>query len=419
MRRRGKLSSGAAVLTAAVTVGAILLVTACAGGGSMVGAGVGAGSDGRCPTAAGVSQRQLTFGLVYPSSGASAASLSPYRAGVDARLGVANAHGGVYGRTVGYTWADDAGQAASNLAAAQQMVAGRRVFAVQEFSLTPKGSAALFNREGIPVVGTSNDPVWNQYPNMFSSLNFVSDSAGTVSTWGDYALSQGATKAAILYSQLAGGSQLVGAKFRASLEAAHIPTRMIEVESASLDVPAVVRQIRASGADFLTGFLDGSAFFSVAAAASQAIPGIKIMSPFGYDPALLALGKELAGMSVLVGYTPFERPVPAEKVFLDAISQYAPQLQPSANEIALTGWIDTDLLLRGLQAAGPCPTRQSFITKLRDVSNYDADGLLAAPVDMRTIRDEPTACYWFVKIGPAGDRFVTVGDQPRCGRQLR
>jgi branched-chain amino acid transport system substrate-binding protein len=325
----------------------------------------------------------------------------------------------VYGRTVDYTWVDDGGQPESNLAAAQQLVAGHGIFAVQEFSLAPKGSAALFNRVGMPVVGTSDDLVWNQYPNMFSSLNFVSDGAGSVSTWGDYALSQGVKKAAVLYSRLSAGTQIIAAKYRVSLEAAKIPTKMIAAESAGLDVAAVVRQIRASGADLLTGAVDATSFFRIAVAARSVLPGIKIMTASGYDQGILALGKQLAGMGVFIGTVPFERFVPAHKIFLDAIAQYAPQLQPSANAIALTGWVDTDLLLRGLQAAGPCPTRRSFTPNLRAVTDYDAGGLLAASVNMRTIRDQPTSCYWFLQIGPAGDRFIPVGNRPLCGHQLQ
>ena len=124
-------------------------------------------------------------------------------------------------------------------------------------------------------------------------------------------------------------------------------------------------------------------------------------------------------MSVFVGYTPFERPVPAHKRFLDAIAQYAPQQQPAAQEIALTGWIDTDLFLRGLQAAGPCPTRESYITNLRAVTNYDADGLLAAAVNLRTIQSEPTVCYWFLKISQDGKSFVPVGTRALCGSELK
>ncbi|MGF7235705.1 MAG: ABC transporter substrate-binding protein, partial [Frankia sp.] len=62
------------------------------------------------PTCAspGVTGTQVNIGLLYPNTGNSASLFGPFRAGVDARLGVANADGGVNQRTVTYTWADDA-----------------------------------------------------------------------------------------------------------------------------------------------------------------------------------------------------------------------------------------------------------------------------------------------------------------------
>ena len=103
---------------------------------------------------------------------------------------------------------------------------------------------------------------------------------------------------------------------------------------------------------------------------------------------------------------------------MDAIAKYAPQLQPAANEIALIGWLDTDLLLRGLQAAGPCPTRQSFITDLRAVHDFNGGGLLTSPVDLTTSFGRLTTCYSFVKVSDQGTRFVPVGNGPLCGHAL-
>jgi len=47
----------------------------------------------------------------------------------------------------------------------------------------------------------------------------------------------------------------------------------------------------------------------------------------------------------------------------------------------MLAYIATDLFVRGLQEAGPSPTRESFITNLGRVPNYDAGGLIE-PVDL-------------------------------------
>lgn len=411
MRRRGTLTVRAVALAAAAGLGATTVATGCSSGRPAP------QSRGRCPAAVGVSPGQVRYGLLYPASGSTAQSLIAYRNGVDARLGAVNASGGVDGRQVSYTWVDDESRAGSNLSAAQQLVNADKVFAVQELSPASSGSAAWLDQQGVPVVGTASDPEWSRHHNMFSTFD---TNAGSASTWGDYAASQGVKKAVVLYSQLSEGPRILDEGLRASLTNAKIPVQMIDAESKSLDIQAVVRAIQSSGADFVTGATDDAgAFLQIAVAVRRVLPKIKILSFGVYDPAVLALGQQLAGMAVVIGNVPFERKTPAQQVFLDAIATYAPQQQPAANEFALLGWLDADLLLRGLQAAGPCPTRQTYITKLRAVSNYSAGGLLSAPVNMNAISGQVAICYSLVQISPDGSRFVPVGTKPLCGQHLR
>ncbi len=408
----GNLSNRVLALTAAGAVAATVILTACGGSGAT------AGSTGSCVAVTGVTPKQINYGLLYTASGLNSESFAPYRAGVDARLGVANASGGVYGRTVNYAWADDSGQTQPNLTAAQQLVNADHTFAIQEFSPSPQGSAGWLASAGVPVVGTSNSAIWTRYPTMFSYFNLITDSTGSITTWGNYARTLGVKKGAILLSKLSNGSVPVGAQLQASLKSAGIPAITINAEPTVLDVDAIVRQIQASGADFITGIVDPAEFIQIAVAARAAMPTIKILSLIGYDPGIFAVGKKLAGMSISVSYVPFERPSAAHQVFLDAMAKYAPQQQPAANEIALIGWVDADLMLRGLQAAGRCPTRSSFITNLRAVTSYDAGGLLSSPVNMRTIFGQLTTCYSMVRISPDGRRFDPVGNGPLCGQRI-
>ncbi len=408
----GALPARALALVATTALAAALLVAGCDSSTTR------AGANGRCPAVAGVSPNHVTTGLLYPVTGQAAQLLGPYRAGVDARLGVANAHGGVYGRTVSYQWSDDQSQPQQNLAAAQQLVDTDHAFAIQEFTSAPQGSAAWLNAHGVPVVGTSNDPTWTKYSNMFSYFNFAESDTKSITTWGDYARRQGAHKAAILVSKSNQGSVPASDQLRISFQAAHIPTVTINAEISVLDLANVVREIQSSGADMITGILDPTEFIQIALAARAALPDIKILSLIGYDPGVFAVGRQLAGMSVSLGYTPFERPVPAHQTFLNAMAEYSPQQQPPANEIALIGWVDTDLMLRGLQVAGRCPTRQSFTTNLRAVPDYSADGLLASPVNMKRVFGRPSLCYSFLQISPDGTRFDPVGQKPLCGRDI-
>ncbi len=51
----------------------------------------------------------------------------------------------------------------------------------------------------------------------------------------------------------------------------------------------------------------------------------------------------------------------------------------------MVGWLGAQAFLKGLEVAGKNPTRESFITNLRQVHNYDAGGL-EAPFDYSTIQ---------------------------------
>jgi hypothetical protein len=97
--------------------------------------------------------------------------------------------------------------------------------------------------------------------------------------------------------------------------------------------------------------------------------------------------------------------------------KYSPHLDPAADQVALTGWIVTDMALAGLDRAGPCPTRAEFIAALRALDDYDADGLLAAPVDFEAGFGQLTTCYSFVRVTPDGTAFEIVGPVPYCGSQ--
>ncbi len=407
--------SGRRLLAAACVfvVGATVLLTSCDS------TSIATGSGNGCPTAPGVTPTSLNFGVLYPTTGVDTTTFTPYRAGIDARLGLANSEGGVQGRQIQYTWADDGADPRNNLVQAQHLVDYSKVFAVQEFSSSPQGSAAWLHSQAIPVVGTSDDAVWAQYGNMFSYFNLITASGGSISTWGQYAKAQRTTKVAVLVAQLSPRSEAFGAEMAASMRAEGIQVETIDFDSVNLNMSALVDRIRSSGADMITGVFDATEFIKVGLQVRAAVPTMKILSASGYDQGVLTVGKQLAGMSVFTAFLPFETPIPAQKTFLAAMTRFSPQQEQPANEIALTGWIDTDIMLRGLQAAGRCPTRQSFITNMRNVTGYTAGGLLPQPVDMKSTFGKLTVCYSFLQISSNGKRFVPVGPRSLCGTPVR
>jgi branched-chain amino acid transport system substrate-binding protein len=410
-RRKGFGRQNLMVAVAAVGI----LTSGCATFGGTNGEPVAA-----CRTP-GLTPGHLNLGVIFPNTGDSSSAVGAYRSGVDARLGVANATGGVNGRQVTYSWADDQALAAGNLGAAQELVLHQNIFSVQELSTASDGGAAFLNRQGVPVVGTGLDPVWSRYRNMFTYTYLVANGPA-VSTWGAYVKAQHGTRTAVLYSSLSDFSNTLAGQWSASLNAAGVKVDLIEATPKVTAPATVAAQIIANGDDVLTGFTDTVLFTQIAMATDRLVPGrLKVIfSMAGYDKGFLdAFGKSLPGLSTMITYAPFEQHMTAAQKFLTAMTRYSPQIQPSNNEIALAGWIDTDMTLKGLTAAGACPTRAGFMTALRNTTSYDAGGLLVRPVNLKTNFGQLNLCYTFLKIAPDGTSWNVVPPAPFCGHTIK
>ncbi|MCK9898346.1 ABC transporter substrate-binding protein [Frankia sp. AgB32] len=81
----------------------------------------------------------------------------------------------------------------------------------------------------------------------------------------------------------------------------------------------------------------------------------------------------------------------------------APEQRDSKQTLAFVGYIVAGMFIRGLQAAGKCPTRQNFIAGLRTVKNYPAGDLISA-VDLERDFGRVAECYAFVSVNNTGSR---------------
>ncbi|EFC84247.1 ABC transporter substrate-binding protein [Parafrankia sp. EUN1f] len=374
------------------------------------------GTGAACPGTPGVTADEVRVGLLYPDSGNAASLFAPFRAGVEARLGVANSAGGVQGRRVTYLRQDDGSQPAANRAAARTLVEQRQVFGIMESTTASAGSAEYLHSKGVPVTGTSLDPAWTVYDTMFSYSNMIADGS-SVSTWGDFVAEQGGRTALIVVTSLSAASGEFAEELRASLEIAGVRVVGTVDATGPINLRAIGDQVRDSGADTLVGAVTGAAFGQVVLGAHAAGAKLRvILTPSGYDQSMLKLfGTILAGVNLFVDYQPFELELPGHRAFLEAMARYAPYLPTANQQAALSGWITADMFIRGLSVAGPCPTRQRFVEGLRAVRDYSADGLLPEPIDFAKSFGELGRCYTFMRVSSDGTRFEVLRPAPRCG----
>jgi ABC-type branched-subunit amino acid transport system substrate-binding protein len=411
-RRRRWSSVGVAVGIAAA------MTTGCAAGGSAAGSG-----NGAC-NSPGVTPDQVTIGLVYPDSGLVSPAFQTARSAVEARVGLANATGGINGRRIVIDWRDDAATPTVNSTVVHDLIDNAHVYGLIELSTAVQGAAQYLDDQHIPVTGLTAETLWSDHNNMFS-FSYIFTKGASVTTFGDYVKAQGGTKVAILADFGTSTATDITAQLLASLTSQGINVvDRVQFTAGQSDVGRAAAEITASHADVILSTVTADRLAEVYSAAKRAGAPLKLaLSPTGYNPALVkTYGPALAGMSMFLNYTPFEADSPAVGVYRNAMAQYAPELASSDQEVAVASYITADLFLRGLKEAGDCPTRQSFITNLRKVTNYDAGGLVPGTVNLATNRGKLSECYSFVRVNDTGTGFDVVknpqGDPQWCGTRL-
>ncbi|CAI7975949.1 MULTISPECIES: ABC transporter substrate-binding protein [unclassified Parafrankia] len=375
----------------------VVAATSCSAGGG------GSSASSACG-APGVTPDQVEIGFLVSDSGAGSAAYASARAGIDARIGLANDEGGIHGRLITYDWRDDQNSPSQNAHVTDDLLRSKPVFGLVAATSAISGSLENLSQQGIPVVGLGRTD-WAKYQNFFSYQYEPSRE-----TIGRYIQSGGGSKVAFVTSGATTFTLDILARYKASFEALGLATTEPISYSRSTDSPAAVAQkLAATGANALVGFTAPQDL----AAIMQAVRAAQLsfatsVSLTGYDRTILpTLGQSLAGVSFTVYFRPFEAGGPAIERYRSAMTRFAPQTTIPEQQFAMYAYIYTDLFLRGLELAGDCPTREGFISALRGVTDYDAGGLIQ-PVDIGNNASQPLDCYAFVQMNPAGNAFQVV-----------
>jgi ABC-type branched-subunit amino acid transport system substrate-binding protein len=376
-------------------------------------------------TEPGVGPDSIKVGLLFPNTGLLAETFSPSRSGVEARIGLANADGGINGRKIELEWRDDQSDPTANLTAARDLVENTQVFGIIEATAGSAGSADYLDTKGVPVTGLATDETWYAHANMFTVSSRHNYGPGDT-VFGRFAQAEGGTGAFVLENTTSPSSRSRAAKLTASLAAAGIPVvGQSDYTAAATNPTRIAADIEASGADVIVGAIPGDGLATVLQEVRAAGIPIKVaLGPDGYNPELLtAFGPAVAGMSTYTSYTPFELDSPALDRYHNAMVSYAPELANPDRATAIFSYIATDLFLHGLEVAGDCPNRARFINDLRAVDDYDAESLLPGTVDLDANAPAET-CYYFLHVNATGTAFEVIsgGDgqdgSQWCGTQL-
>jgi branched-chain amino acid transport system substrate-binding protein len=341
----------------------------------------------------------VNVGAIADISGLYASATGPFADGVEARIDYQNAQGGVNGRKINLSVADDQSTTTGNLAASQQLVEARHVVGIISGSSFTAGGGSYLKSVGLPVVGYASTLEFQTDPNFISNTNAMSGPETTTDTsqlWGEFLKSKGATtvysvgsgdpQGAAAAEALIASSQAVGLK-------EGVLTTDLPIGTTNFTSEAV--KAKQAGVDTLALPLNLNSSIVVIQAMRQAGVNVKVaLLMAGYDPSVAkTAGSVVNNATFAIPFAPFELNLPAQQTYEQALAKYT---KGTVGMFTMEGWLAADLMVTGIQKAGACPTSVAILNAIRGLRGYDADGL-QAPTSFNTPTG-PLTCDYFVTV---------------------
>jgi branched-chain amino acid transport system substrate-binding protein len=401
---------------------AVLVVAACTALAACGSSGGSSSSSGKS-TGTGSASKTITIGFVTDLTGVASSGFLTSKLGIDAYLNRINAAGGVNGYKIKYVLADTTSTPTGALTAVQKLVQQDNVFAIVENSSDFFGAEPYALQQGIPVVGSAIDgPYWGdpKDTNLFASVGVTNENYENAAQ-GQFMKSQGATKCASLGYASSPSSALAAAGFVKSCEIAGLKFGYLNTQFpfGSTNVGPVALAMKAAGVDGLSLPIDPNTAFALVVALHQL--GVKLKAALlatGYGGDILG---SKAGVEVAQG-------VDFETIGAPAEANTAATQQRAADlaKVGVTGpptfaeqeaYLALTAFVAGLKAAGPNPTRQSFMAAMSKITNYDAGGLLAPEKIAFRNYAPATGCLWVAQL--KGEKFFVVPGTPICSNLVK
>ncbi len=371
------------------------------------------GGNSACPAEEGVTPTSVTIGDFIPKTGPAAATFIDADKAVALRVAQENAKGGVFGRKINIIVYDDQANGQTQTTMATKALQQDHIFGLVMTSATDS-AYPTFKANNVPVTGFNSLPMATDR-NAFSATGVPSTQYVNTATM-EKLKSLGVTSAAIISHNTPSAANSARLQNIAAA-AAGVKQGLLILDEAqgTHDATSTALRIKNSGADgaYLTMFTDG--VVSIVQALRQQGVSLKGINGAGIaDPAVInKAGGALEGVNAQLAVVPIGVPGhPPVRTYANGMK--AAGANPYAS-IAPVGFAAADLMIYGLKLAGPCPTREKFISALRNVTNYTASGLLPAPISFKPgllPNGNPVKCAWFVTVQngqPVPDKAATCG----------
>jgi branched-chain amino acid transport system substrate-binding protein len=378
------------------------------------------------PGQAGAAPAPITIAYISSLTGEASAQYSNSQAGFEARLDQQNAEGGVHGHKLVALVLDDQTSPSEIATAVQE--ADSKAFSIVSNSPLFFLAAKYPEQQGIPVTGSYDDgPEWGTepYTNMFASDagsvdpkypvstlygKFLKARGGTVLGSFGYGISPTSTRAAI-----GAADSMKHAGGQAGLVDTSIPF-------GSVDFTSIALTAKQDKVNAIIPTMDGNSNYALQEALEQTGDKPKVsLFATGYASSVInsPAWSSLQGTYWMSLYRPWSIPNSGTEQMQSAMEKYAGFSKsqfptPSQYE----AWAGADLMIKGLELAGPNPTHAAVIKDLRGLKSYNANGLLPNPINYSTIfgHDLPKSCVWVLQAEKSG--FKPLSSQPFCGTDI-
>jgi branched-chain amino acid transport system substrate-binding protein len=334
----------------------------------------------------------------------------------------------INGKTIQYVIRDTTSTAPGALTAAEALVQSDKVFAILVSSAYFFGAEPYLLKAGVPVVGPGSDgPEWNVKANsnlfdVFGTTNYK----GLNTSTGDYMKLRGVTSCGSIGYGDSISSKVAAEGIVSSCKAVGLKGGYLNDHLAfgTTDMAPVAIAIKNAGVDgMFLPVVPSTAFALVAALKQQGVKLKSLLLAVGYGADLLSSSSNIASAQgdefASVG-TPIEQKTPATEKFAADLAAVGINSTPTFAQ--QEAYIGMTAFATGIKAAGANLTRDSFMTALRGVHDFNAGGLESpGSVDFSNLNQfgegtSAAGCIFGAQL--EGNKFVPVAGSPVCGKNI-
>jgi hypothetical protein len=322
---------------------------------------------------------------------------------------------GVYGRKLVLSAKrDDA--LANNRSEVQGLLSQDKVFAVMPVAVDLFTGAALLAQSGTPTFGWNINAEWGSEknpspPNLFGAVgSYICFTCAQASPEVWLPKKLGLKRVAILaFSVPQSQDACKGTEDSfAKYGTAKVVFKDTSLAFGNPDYSPQVAQMVNAKVDYVVTCIDANGVVSLSQEMQkQGLKAVQLF-PNAYNAAYVQKNAQfLNGNYVFTTFAPFETkpPPPGLKLY----QTWMKKSGGAQNENSLYGWLNADLFVTGLKAAGPNFTQKKVVDAINQLKTYNAGGLIAN-LDWTMVHQQQVTCYAVSKIVNGG--FKPMFGQP-------